>query len=115
MALRFYLDHHVPRAIALGLRLRNVDVLTAAEDNAAEMSDAELLARASELGRVLVTFDDDLLVEVERWRRTNRLFAGLVFAHPLRVPIGVCVKNLELIAEAGGPSDVQNTVLFLPF
>ena len=31
MSLAFYMDHHVPRAITVGLRLRGVDVLTAYE------------------------------------------------------------------------------------
>ena len=29
MALKQYMDHHVPRAITIGLRMRNVDVITA--------------------------------------------------------------------------------------
>ncbi len=29
MALKLYMDHHVPRAITNGLRMRGVDVLTA--------------------------------------------------------------------------------------
>ena len=41
MAVRFYLDVHVPRAIALGLRLRGVDVLTAQDDGAERLADAE--------------------------------------------------------------------------
>ena len=53
MPLAFYMDHHVPRAITLGLRLRGVGVLTAHEDGASELDDAALLDRASELGRVL--------------------------------------------------------------
>jgi hypothetical protein len=114
MALRLYLDHRVPRAIALGLRLRNVDVVTAAEDGAAEMDDSALMDRASELGRLLVTFDNDLLAEADRRQQANQSFSGLVFAHPLRVPVGVCVKDLELIAKSGGPDDVRNSVLFLP-
>jgi len=32
VALALYMDHHVPRAITVGLRLRQVDVLTANED-----------------------------------------------------------------------------------
>ncbi len=32
MPIALYMDHHVPRAITLGLRLREVDVLTAYED-----------------------------------------------------------------------------------
>ena len=57
------MDHHVPRAITTGLRLRGVDVLTAYEDGASELPDPALLDRASELGRVLFTQDDDLLAE----------------------------------------------------
>ncbi len=32
MAISFYLDQHVPRAIAIGLRMRGVDVLTTQDD-----------------------------------------------------------------------------------
>ena len=49
MPLAIYMDHHVPRAITLGLQLREVDVLTAYEDAASELDDAALLDRASEL------------------------------------------------------------------
>jgi predicted nuclease of predicted toxin-antitoxin system len=66
MPLTFYMDHHVPRAITLGLRLRRVDVLTAYEDGASEWDDAALFDRASELGRVLFTRDDDLLAEAAK-------------------------------------------------
>jgi len=55
MAISLYFDHHVPRAIALGLRLRGVDILTAYEDGAGEMADPELLDRAGALGRGLFT------------------------------------------------------------
>ena len=61
MPIAFYMDHHVPYAITLGLRLREVDVLTAYEDGTSELEDAALLDRASEVGRVLFTRDDDLL------------------------------------------------------
>jgi hypothetical protein len=46
MSLRLYFDHHVHKAIAVGLRLRQVDVLTAYEDNAGELADPDLLDRA---------------------------------------------------------------------
>ncbi len=57
------MDHHVPRAITNGLRLRGVDVLTAHEDKASRLRDPALLDRATELERVLFTQDDDLLTE----------------------------------------------------
>ncbi len=46
------MDVHVPAAITRGLLLRGVDVLTAQLDGAAELEDADLLNRATELGRV---------------------------------------------------------------
>jgi hypothetical protein len=55
------MDQHVPRATTTGLRLRNVDVLTAVEDGASHADDPWLLDRAMELGRVLFSQDDYLL------------------------------------------------------
>jgi predicted nuclease of predicted toxin-antitoxin system len=78
MPLAFYMDHHVPRAITLGLRLRGVDVLTAYEDGARELEDATLLDRASERGRVLFTRDDDLLAEAAKRQREEIPFHGVI-------------------------------------
>jgi len=72
MPISLYMDAHVPRAITLGLRLRTVDVLTAQEDGSETLSDSELVNRATQLNRVLFTFDDDLLVEAARWCRRRR-------------------------------------------
>jgi hypothetical protein len=63
MPIKLYMDQHVPRAITVGLRLREVDLLTAFEDGAHGLSDPALLDRVSRLGRVLFSQDDDLLVE----------------------------------------------------
>ena len=101
MPLAIYMDHHVPRAITLGLRLRGVDVLTAYEDGTSALGDAALLDRAGELGRVLFTQDDDLLVEAVKRQEEGILFHGVVYAHQIRLSIGRCVQNLETIAKAG--------------
>ena len=108
------MDQHVPRAISVGLRLRGVDVVTAFEDGASEMNDSELLNRASELGRVLFTQDDDLLVEAATRQKDGRLFNGVIYAHQLRISIGACVNDLEIIAKAAEPNDLINAVIFLP-
>jgi hypothetical protein len=114
MALAFYLDHQVPRAITLGLRLRGVDVLTAFEDGANTLPDSALLDRATTLGRVLFSQDTDLLIEAARRQATGQAFAGVIYAHPLRIAIGTCVEELALLAVAGDPTDLHNQVLFLP-
>lgn len=114
MATRLYMDHHVSHAITLGLRLRKVDVLTAYEDGAHKMEDSELLDRAGASGRVLFTQDDDLLVEATRPQRAGIAFGGVIYAHQLRVSIGTCVHELEIIAQAGNPEDFINQVTYIP-
>jgi hypothetical protein len=114
MPIAIYMDQHVERAITLGLRLRDVDVVTAFDDGAAEMSDSDLLDRASFLGRPLFTRDDDLLAEASRRQRSNQPFSGVIYAHLLRVTVGQCVNDLETIAKAGSPEDLVGEVIFLP-
>jgi len=47
MAVRLYMDVHVPEAITVQLRRRQIDVLTAIEDGSAELADDELLASSA--------------------------------------------------------------------
>ena len=82
------MDVHVQRMITVGLRLRDVDVLTAQEDGAATLADPLLLDRATELDRVLFSQDDDLLREAVWRQRNHRRFAGLIYGHPMRITIG---------------------------
>lgn len=114
MPLKFYMDHHVPRAITLGLRLRQVDVLTAYEDQAHELPDPALLDRATNLGRVLFTQDDDLLAEATHRQRATISFGGVIYGHQEVVSIGQCVQDLEMIAVIGNDEDVFDQVIYLP-
>lgn len=114
MPVKLYMDHHVPRAITMGLRLRGVDVITAYEDRAHQLGDPALLDRAKELGRALFTRDDDLLIEAARRQEENISFPGVIFAHQLTVSIGACISDLELIAKAAELEDVREKVIFLP-
>ncbi len=114
MAIRLYMDHHVHRAITIGLRSRGVEVITAREDNAHTLDDPALLVRASSLGRVLFTQDEDLLAEAARRQHQGKRFSGLIYAHQMHVSIGTCINNLELIGKASEPRELENMVLFLP-
>jgi hypothetical protein len=108
------MDHNVPRAITDGLRARGVNVLTAFEDGTSEMDDSELLNRAATLGRVLFTRDYNLLQEATKRQRNRVPFNGVIYAHQLRVSIGTCIRDLEIIAKTGTYDDLQNRVEFLP-
>ena len=114
MSIRLYVDVQVRRAITEGLRLRGVDVLTAQEDGAREFDDPDLLDRATALGRVLFTQDDDLLREANRRQQTGEAFAGVLYAHQLNVTIGQCITDLELIAQASEPAEWINRTEYLP-
>lgn len=114
MPLALYMDQHVPRAITIGLRLRNVDVLTAFEGGASAVDDSVLLNRATELGRVLFSQDDDLLAEATRRCAAGIPFSGVIYAHQLQTSIGMCVRDLEVIANVGELADLRQQVLFLP-
>ena len=114
MTIRLYMDHNVPRAIIDGLRARGVDVITAFEDGASELSDPELSDRSAELGRVLFTRDYSLLQEATKRQKNSEFFHGVIYAHQLRVSIGMCIRNLEIIAKVGEPEDLLNRVQFLP-
>jgi hypothetical protein len=108
------MDVNVRRAITDGLRLRGVAVLTAQEDGAHRLEDATLLDRATALVRVLFTHDDDLLREAAEHQRYGIAFAGVVYAHQLKVTIGQCIRDLELIAKVNDPEDCANQVIYLP-
>lgn len=96
------------------MRVRGVDVLTAYEDGTDCWEDEPLLVRASALGRVLFSQDEDLLAVAKRFRLEGVHFAGLVYAHQLRVSVGRCVSDLELLAKACSSEDMAEHVEFLP-
>ena len=108
------MDVNVRRAVTDGLRLRGVEVLTAQEDGTRELDDDVLLDRATALGYVLFTQDEDLLREAAQRRARGEAFPGVIYAHQLMVTVGQCIRDLEVIALAGEPEDFVNRVEYLP-
>lgn len=74
-------------------------MLTAQADDAAEFEDPDLLDRATALQRVLFTQDEDLLAEGARRQRSGEPFGGIIYAHQMRVTIGQCVNDLEVLSK----------------
>ena len=70
MSVAFYMDENVPADITRGLRDRGVDVLTVQDDGREGSADPQVLDRATELGRVVFTRDQDFLVEATRRQRS---------------------------------------------
>ena len=60
-------------------------------------SDERLLARATTLGRLLFSQDDDVLRVTAEWQRQGRASSGVIYAHQLSAGIGTLVRDLELV------------------
>jgi hypothetical protein len=78
--IRFYLDEHIPNAVAQGLRRRGVDVLTVQEAGRSGLSDREQLAFALSEQRMVITMDSDFLILA----RHGITHAGIAYAGPNR-------------------------------
>jgi len=104
----FYLDEHIPAAVAKGLRRRGINVLTLTDAGTLSATDEEHFARAREEGRVIVTYDDDFL----RLATESDSHFGLVYM-PQRRSIGEMVRGLVLISEVLGREDMRGHIEFL--
>jgi hypothetical protein len=101
-------DEHVPTAVTVGLRLREVDVLTAQEADMLAASDEDHLALAVREGRGLFTQDADFL----RLHARGIPHIGIGYARQ-QTPVGSIVRGLMLIYQVLGPQDMLNHVEFL--
>jgi hypothetical protein len=114
VSIKLYMDVHVRRAVTHGLRRRGVDVTTAQEDDNAHLADDLLLDRANALGRAVFSQDDDMLREARSRQNHGEPFAGVIYAHQLRITTGQAIRDLELIAKVYEPEDLENRVDYLP-
>jgi hypothetical protein len=112
MAVAYYFDESVNRAICLGLRLRGVEVMTAQEDGRRATDDEEILTRATLLNRPLVTADQDFLAIAKARLEQSKPFSGVNFLS-FQVSVGYAIENLEFYAKAGEPEDFINEVIFI--
>lgn len=114
MTLRLYMDVHVPLAITEGLRRRGVDVLTTQSDGTDRLDDELLLQRATDIGRILFSQDEDLLAIATSRRSKNLDFAGLIYAHQLGPGIGDIIDDLELFCVCADTEEIHNRIVYLP-
>jgi predicted nuclease of predicted toxin-antitoxin system len=106
--VRFYLDEHVSRAVAKGLRQRGVDVLTVPEAGMMGAADEEHLARALDDGRVIFTQDDDFL----RLAAQGFRHAGLVYARQ-HTSLNEIIRGLMLIYQVLDAEEMRDHIEFL--
>ena len=113
MPVAVYMDVHVPASISEGLRRKQIDVRTAQDDSAGRMSDDDMLARATAVGRVLFTQDTDFLEIASRWQRQGIAFSGILFAAQ-GTPIGQLIEDAELCLAGMTADEFRNSLVHLP-
>ena len=113
MALRLYADECVSGRVVAGLRHRNVDVVTVAEQGLLSASDERHVENATALGRVIVTADDDFLALAKALGERGERFPGVLFIKR-DATIGDAVHAIALAAEILDPVDVASKVEWVP-
>jgi Domain of unknown function (DUF5615) len=108
------MDVHVSGVITRALRLMGVEVVTAQEDGSDRLPDPDLLDRATLLGAVLFTRDDDFLREGALRQLIESPFAGVIYAHQMLLTDRGCIDDLALVGLAGVPEDFADQVWYLP-
>lgn len=103
--LHFYLDEHIPRAVADGLRRRGIAVTRAQEVGLRRARDEQHLELARRGGYVVVTKDSDFL----RLGRGDVSHQGIVY-FDRNATVGEMVNALELMDETLSSEDMFNHV-----
>lgn len=106
--ISFYLDEHVHRAVADGLRHRGMNVLTVQEAGKSGGADREQLSFAMSEGRVMVTMDSDFLLLASE----GVSHAGIVFANSQR-SIGDLIGSLMLVYDVLKAADMMNHIEYV--
>lgn len=107
--VRYYFDQNMTAAVAVGLRVRGIEVLTAQDAGRCGLSDPDQLAFATAAGRVLVTFDPDYL----SLHATGAAHTGIVWTPSEKHSIGQLISELELLHGVYTADDMINRLEYL--
>jgi len=89
--LNIYTDENVERAIADGLKRRNIKAWSANEMNNLGLSDEQQLEFAASKKASFFTYDADFFDIAKRWSSEGKIHYGIFYIHPLNTSIGDCI------------------------
>ena len=107
--IRFHFDEHIPKAAAVALRQRGIDVTMPLDVGLLEASDANHLDYSRLTNRVMVTFDSDFL----QLHSSGVEHAGIAFIGRRSRSIGQLIEMLILFYEAFLPDEMTNRLEYL--
>lgn len=122
MALKFYTDKHIARAVADQLRAKGVDVIRCEEVGMAEAADEAHLEFATGEGRILISQDADFAALHIQWQQTGRKHAGIMRLAPKlqgEAQISFAVRELlfyheaEIVGAVDVATEIENQIIYL--
>jgi predicted nuclease of predicted toxin-antitoxin system len=114
LAYSAYLDHQVHGYVGPALRQLGIDCLTAEEDGRADQADEVLLARASTLGRVLISYDKDFYALHAAWLSDGRRHGGIIRVRKGDYSPARLLGELALILLASHSGELESTLTHVP-
>jgi len=106
------LDHDILRGVIR--RIPQLDVVTAFEIGMSSATDPELLARAAQDKRVLITHDKTTMpVYAANLLREGKTIAGLIIV-PRRLALHQVLDDLELMITCSEADEWNNVIRYLP-
>jgi len=108
--IRFYFDESVELAVSQQLAAGGLDVVSAHSLEKLGDNDPNHLARATRMGCVFCTYDQDFL----RLAVNGAEHAGIIFAQHQNTSIGRWVREIKSISIRMNAEDIAGQVIFLP-
>ncbi len=90
-------DEHVERALVSGLRLKDVDVVTAQECGLTGFDDEDLLAFATADGRIVITNDKDFPAIHAAWLAASRPHGGIIYWRQTKYSVGHAIRRIVAV------------------
>lgn len=113
--IHLYLDEDsMDKDLVSALRARGLDVVTALEMGKIHISDEEHLIYASQVGRVLFSFNRGDFYKLHlRYLAEGKIHSGIILANQQRYSVGEAMRRILLISAAKNVADMKNQAEFL--
>ncbi len=115
--LRLLIDQDLDHDILRGLtrRITQLDAVTAFEIGMSEATDRELLIRAAQEGRIIVTHDRRTMSTHAADLMVAGANIGGLFVVPRNLPLHQAIEDLELMTTCSENDEWMNVIRYLPF
>jgi predicted nuclease of predicted toxin-antitoxin system len=113
---RFLADENLNNQIVRGILRRNpeIDLVRAQDVGLSGVDDPSVLAWAAQENRIVLTYDVATMMDFAADRvQAGQSMPGL-FEISRRVPVGLAIEEILLIAECSLPGEWEGQIRFLP-